>query len=277
MAGSLHGLSQQSAMLPVPRILLSNPLKSGGARNPNGIDYTLAKDGQKLFMRSMPLFTAIEIPEALFAMDLRLELVRYSSRHHNNAKPRGHDGYKHPTHNNTDGAGWNSHCGATPVATNLPNSKFRGGLNAEASRSITEWSVTSSTQSFLIDTLGDFYTLDNILYRDTSGNNQFITMYVPSDRSANGGQTARGTFGYSARHRPNYFKFRFSVADPSNDRQRITGAETDTFVMAPYVHPFVQDVVSSQAFQQTNISIDPNFSPTVFNVWLRTRLPGGVL
>ena len=268
--------------LPVPRVYLVAPNKARAGANPNAIDFTVMLDGQKVTLESFPYLSASEIPKELFARDLRLELLRYSVKKGSATQKRGRSGYKHPSHEVVDGAGWLGHTGATPVAPPLPPSKHRGGGRANtlglpsAQRMTTEWAVASADSSFLIDTLGDFYTPTSVLY-NTGGvvNGGNLATYVPSDRASRGYAAPRGLFGYGSTYRPNYFQFRFSVSDPTDPRSRVTGPVGQTFVMAPSVHPFIQDVAATQLAGNIMLVVNPAFSPNRYNVWINTRLPGG--
>ena len=268
--------------LPVPRVYLVAPSKARAGANPNGIDYMEMLDAAQVRVQSMPYLSASEIPKELFARDLRLELLRYSVKKGSTTQKRGRSGYKHPTHEVTNGAGWLGLSGATPVAAPLPLSKHRGGSRAtttgapNSQRMTTEWSVADADASFLIDTLGDFYMPGSVFYNTAAGpSGGLLNVHVPSDRAARGFASPRNVFGYAAAYRPNYFKFRFSVSDPTDPRNRITGPTGDTFVMAPSVHPFIQDIAASQTAGFVVVRLNDRFDPKAYNVWMNTRLPGG--
>lgn len=271
MAASQHGFSKSSASgLPVPSVTLAD-MSDGmyAAYNPNGASFTVSADGNKLFMERMPLFTANEIPQELFAQDLRLEVLWYTKK---SLRANGGGGgkYVHPTH--TAGINNETPTGGAPVAAQLPRSRSRGG--GRASGHTTEWSVTKIGQRFFIDSLGLFFAKASVNYIDVTGNGNSVTAYIPANKSANGGYSAnQNGFGYSAKFRPNYFKFRFSIQDPNDPRARITGAETDTFVMSSRVMPFVQDAAASQAAGQMRRRINSVYQPDQLNTWLKTRLP----
>jgi hypothetical protein len=260
--------------LPVPRIYLVAPNKARVGANPAAVTYTVAIGGEKLQMQSMPYLSASEIPKELFDRDLRLELLRYSVKKGSTAQKRGRSGYKHPTHLVTDGPAWLGHSGATPVAPSLPTSKHRGGSSASGLRMTTEWAIASADSSFLIDTLGDFYYPSLVSYFDTVGNNPQLAVHIPSDTASRGYSAPRQVFGYSPKYRPNYFRFRFSVSDPTDPRNRIVGPYSETVVMAPSVHPFIQDVAATQTLGRVAVKVNSNFNPLVYNTWLETRLPG---
>lgn len=268
--------------LPVPRIYLVAPNKARAGANPNNIDFTEMLDGAQVRMESMPYLSASEIPKELFARDLRLELLRYSVKKGSTAQKRGRSGYKHPSHEVPNGIGWLGLTGATPVAPPLPSSKHRGGSRANtlgtsnAQRMTTEWAVANADSSFLIDTLGDFYTPSFVQFNSGGLGSLPLEVHVPSDRAARGFTAPRNLFGYGATYRPNYFKFRFSVSDPTDPRNRITGPTGDTFVMAPSVHPFIQDVAASELNGTTVVIVNRRFDSKRYNVWMNTRLPGGV-
>jgi hypothetical protein len=273
MAASQHGFSKSSASgLPVPSVTLAD-MRDGAyaAYNPNGVNYTVSANGDKLYMERMPLFTANEIPQELFSQDLRLEVLWYTKK---SLRARGGGGgkYVHPKH--TAGIAHENPTGGAPVAAQLPNSRSRGGNRSGFNGHTTEWSVTKIGQRFFIDSLGLFFLRAGINYVDVTGNANSVTAYVPANVSANGGYSPNPNgFGYSAKFRPNYFKFRFSIQDPNDPRARITGAETDTFVMSSSVMPFMQDAAASQAVGQMRRRISSFYQPDQLSTWLKTRLP----
>ena len=279
MSGSSASLNSSGGAgggLPVPYIQLASALEQKlTAYNPNAAGFMVSADGTKLGFITMPIFTAKEIPEALFEKDLRLEVLWYT-RKSLKAKGGSSRGYVHPTH--TAGLSSESPTGGAPVAPTLPNSRFRGGQRNIFDGFVSEWSVTKNGQRFFIDGLGKFFQVQSINYINGAGVSQAnVQAFVPTNVAANGGQSPNPSgFGYSARYRPNYFKFRFSIQDPSDPRARITGAETGVFVVAPAIHPFVQDVAASQAAGHTVNKINTGYDATRFNVWRETRLPSGI-
>lgn len=260
--------------LPAPNIQLAQPSDARFANaNPTGLTYTVTTDGTKLHMHRMPLLTVMDVPEEAFELDLRLELLWYTKR---SLRANGGNvsGYKHPSHSLPNAPF--SPTGAAPIASVLPTSRFRGGgWRQVGANTVSEWSVSKNTQRFFIDTLGLFYSPDIIRYNDAGGG-AGLSMYIPSCKSASGSGYSynRNGFGYSSRFRPNYFRFRYSVQDQNDERARVTGPVSQTVVMAPAVHPFVPDLVETQAQGVTVLSINAGFRPDVFNTWFDTRLPG---
>ena len=181
-------------------------------------------------------------------------------------------GYRHPSHSLPNAPF--SPTGASPIASVLPPSRFRGGgLRQIGANTVSEWSVTENSQRFFIDTLGLFYVPHFLGYRTVSGGASLL-MHVPSCRASNGGGSINlGGFGYSAMHRPNYFRFRYSVQDSTDVRSRVTGPVSQTIVMAPSVHPFVPDFVETQAQGVTVLLVNAGFQSNMFNTWFDTRLP----
>jgi hypothetical protein len=278
MTGSASTLQASNAAsgLPIPHITLSK-IELDSVLNPNGVDYTFAVDGTKINPRHLPMFTAIEIPKALFKEDLRLELVMYKRTTRKNARNINErlNGYHHPTHNPASNP---SPTGGSPYATKLPNSRFRGGGRALEVDTITEWTVTSNGQKFYIDTLGNFITGLNMDYISAANNGGTgnVQVYVSTNKSQNGrlAHLAAKTFGYSAVFKPLYFAFRFSIKDKKDPRgQRIVGGTSKIITFAPNVHPFVQNAAVSAAVGSICLDINPAYKSTEWNCWFETRLP----
>jgi len=270
--GAFDVQSAGGIALPAPSIQLAQLTDNSFANeNPSGATYTVATDGTKLLMHRMPLLTVVDMPEQAFELDLRLELLWYTKR---SLRANGGNmaGYKHPVHSLT-GTPF-SPTGAAPIATVLPASRFRGGgYRQVGADTVSEWSIAENTQRFFIDTLGLFYSPDSVQYNDVSGGTS-LGMFIPSCKASNGGSGVnRGGFGYSSRHRPNYFRFRYSVQDQNDSRARVTGPVSQTIVMAPAVHPFVPDLVATQATGETVLAVNSGFQKDVFNTWFDTRLP----
>jgi len=279
MSGTGASLIQSAAgiVLPVPHITLGGLLNSGPLQlhNPAGVDFTRLHDGTKMALAKCPVFTALEVPEAALAFDLRLELLWFR-KERRKAHGGGANGYRHPTHGIPSDAGLASPTGGSPVAPVLPVSRFRGGDPANLGPRVSEWSVTKVGQRFFIDTLGLYFVRTAVSYMTTAGGGAGNTtnLFVPSFIRASGLSADPRGFGYASMYRPNYFKFRYSIQDPNDERARLTGPTSGTIVCAHAVHPFVQNAAATAANGYTSLEIDTGFNPDQANCWFETRLPG---
>lgn len=272
MSGTSASIVNKNAgfFLPVPHIVLANLLNSGQGVNPqsNPFSYT-STAGDKLAVIRMPLFSAVDLPKLLFDNDLRLELLWYRNEV-TRQRGGGSAGYRHPTHSPAGGT-IDDPTGSAPPAAILPTSRFRGNGSTNE-KQVSEWSINKNGQKFHIATLAHFFTIENIDYRDVTGGISTIELFVPRNRAAYGLSASHKLKGYSNRYRNNYFRFRFSIADPSDLRARITGPETQTIVMGNSTFAFSQDVAASQAIGKTCLRIAPGFDARSFNCWFSTRL-----
>ena len=273
------GATTQTAgiMLPVPHITLGGLLNSGPLQlhNPSGVDYTRLHDGSTMILAKCPVFSALEVPEAALALDLRLELLWFR-KERRKTHGGGANGYRHPTHGIPGDPGLASPTGGSPVAPVLPMSRFRGGDPANLGPRVSEWSVTKVGQQFFIDTLGLYFVRYPVNYMTTGGGGAGTTvgLFVPSFGRTCGIAADQKGFGYASVYRPNYFKFRYSIQDPNDERARLTGPTSGTIACAHAVHPFVQNAAATAANGYTSLELDTGFDPDRANCWFETRLPG---
>ena len=260
-------------VLPVPHITLASPRDPRlAAYNPPAVDFTLPADGSmKFFMRRMPIFTAMDIPDFALTMDLRLELLWYRRERRN--RGGGNNGYRHPAHHPTTVPDVDSPLGIAPVASPIAGSRFRGGIPNNKPGCVSEWSITKVGQRFFIDSLGHQMKFYPVNFIDNAGAPQQIKLICPSFLGANSSNASQHGFGYAAKYRPNYFQFRYSVADPNDVRNRLIGPVSETIVCAHHIHPFVHNATASAATGLTCNDIHSQFKDSELNCWFATRLP----
>jgi hypothetical protein len=260
--------------LPVPHVVLAKQRGDNAlpAYNPNSDPFTYTISGDKLLLSKTPLITVMDLPPDLLKLDLRLELLWFR-KERKNSHGGGGNGYRHPSHFPTGNATIDSPTGLSLQATPLTNTRFRGGSGALSPR-VSEWSVTKVGQKFFVDTLGHYFALDDVLYIDTTGSGQTVKAFVPTFKAASSKNASQRGYGYSARYRPNYFQFRYSVADPRDPRNRLVGPTTKTIVCTALRHPFVHDAAASASTGLTCNAIHGNYKENELNCWFSNRLPG---
>lgn len=195
----------------------------------------------------------------------QLELMRYVSRRTATSTfSRGmrNAGYVHPSH--------------APLPSGT-GSHTHGGAHAGIGSSVaairpTEWPVTNYGQ--VIDAtqgLTGFLQLHDVYFRDPTGVVAATPLPCPSGRVAQ--QLPGRTFAYSRPFKPGYFRFRWSIIDPTDPRgQRISGPLSDTVSLTTNVYPFTPHLPIDGL---ATASVNPNCIPDELRVWLgsTSRLP----
>lgn len=205
----------------------------------------------------------------------KLELMRYVSKRTTASswsRTMRNAGYVHPSHGpSPSGNGSHTHGG---VHATLPA--------ATVAIRHTEWDVTGWGQ--VIDVtqgMTGFLYLRGIVYRMPSAGAAQVTNVIdllcPSGKSWNGLPGRR--FPYATPYKPGYYKFRWSVIDPTDDRgQRITGPLSDTVSITTDVFPFIPGDAWLDPLDSTyhaTATLDPRTKADWLRVWVGSvsRLP----
>lgn len=203
----------------------------------------------------------------------QLELLRYvsvRSRSTRFSRAYLNGGYVHPSHGpGASGGGHHTHGGAH---TSVPAA-------IQAIRP-TEWAVANWGQ--VIDVTQGMHGLmhiEAINYRLPSLGamvTSTLDVLVPS------GATTRSfgrRFPYDGTFRPGYFRFRWSIIDPTDSRgQRVTGPLSDTVSLTNEVFPFVPAEAWFNPIDNdynATATVDGRFKPDVSRMWVGSvsRLP----
>lgn len=279
MSGTSASLVNYSGfMLPTPHVMLVDPLDYAlnTALNPNASQLTRATDGTKFEMLRMPLVTAVGLQDAAFAADLRIELLWFR-KERRQSNGGGSNGYRHPAHGLVGDPAIDSPTGALAYAAPLPGSRFNGGTHYTvigSGKRVSEWSLTGHGDQVLIDTLGQYFVVDSVEYNDALGSGNVINLPIPTFRAAMGRAVDRRGYGYASRYRANYFAFRYSVADPADERARLYGPVSRTIKCTTPQHPFVQNDAATALHGYVCHDIDAGILADSLNCWFETRLPG---
>jgi len=279
MSGTDASLITRSGFnLPVPHVVLVKPLDQAlnPALNPNTSPLTRTLDGTEFEMLRMPLVTAVGLQDAAFEADLRVELLWFR-KERRRSKGGGANGYRHPAHGLSGNDLIDSPTGDLGYAQPLPISRFNGGrhnTSPSVGTRVSEWSLTGHGDQVLIDTLGQYFVYANVDYMDNTGNGAAINLPVPTFRAAMGRAADKAGFGYASSFRANYFAFRFSVADPTDNRARVYGPISRVVKCTTPVHPFVQNDAATALHGVTCVDIDTGLNTEALQCWFETRIPG---
>lgn len=221
-------------------------------------------------VRSQVSISVHGLPQAIFA-DLatyqpKLELMRYVRRRTTTDRFSRNfrtNGYVHPSSvafSNPSGS--HTHGGGHPTISGVVTPLRQ-----------TEWDVLNFGQ--VIDVtqgmLG-FMHIANVPWRDSLGNQGTTKLVVPSGSSMNGGFGKR--YPYAGIYYPGYYKFRWSIIDPSDDRgQRVTGPLSDTVSITTEVFPFIP--AAADPFGRAAANLNPAHDFQNLRAWVGSvsRLP----
>lgn len=244
------------------------------ARNYATVAYSV--DGASVTPKSIASVSVHGLPQAVMddlgAFKPKLELMRYvstRSRQQGIGRNWTTNGYVHPSHGPApSGNGSHTHGGIHSASAGL------------AAIRPTEWDVANWGQ--VIDVtqgMHGFMVMRRVAYRMPSTglqNTGVIDAVVPS---VNTSVSFGRRFPYGRNFRPGYFKFRWSIIDPTDDRgQRITGPLSDTVSLSAEIFPFLPadawlDPVNGD--YHATATIDPRYQPRVTRMWVGSvsRLP----
>jgi len=240
-----------SLVLPVPKVRLQSPF--------NGVQSSMqtAWSGEHVEVFNVPEIIAVDIPDALLApeLGLQLEILRYrrGGRHNSKSGYNG-SGYVHPSHHvngeHRDGTFW------------------RGGRHNDHSNGYvprpTEWSVTAKNQVISMSDIASFVRLVNVEYRDSTGNASAVKCFVPTySCSKSVGNSKRH---YAKVYTPSYFCWRYSIIDLSDPHgNRVSGAISRVVKMTHRRHPFKYLPVESAAIGKACCEVNPTFNDSQIN------------
>lgn len=203
----------------------------------------------------------------------KLELMRYVPKRTTKtgwSRTMRNAGYVHPSHGpGASGNGSHTHGGGH----NLP-------VGTTAIRH-TEWDVTGWGQ--VIDVtqgLTGFLGMMRVTYRAPStGAQVFSTLAAPCPAGRKLQAVPGRRFPYGGNFAPGYYKFRWSIVDPTDDRgQRLSGPLSDTVAITTEVFPFIPEdawLDTINGDYHATASVDARFEPRALRVWVGSvsRLP----
>lgn len=205
-----------------------------------------------------------EIMDDLARYVPKLELLRYVSRRTAKfqfSRNFRNSGYIHPAHGpSPSGNGSHTHGGG------ISNSPVINAIRP------TEWDVTNWGQ--VIDVtqgIFGFLQMSSVYWRDSVGALNLLDVLRPSGSGISDGFGRR--FAYSGAYKPAYYRFRWSIIDPTDPRgQRITGPQSEKLSVTNEVHPFIP--APPVGLLQT-ATIDPRFDARRARMWIGSvsRLP----
>lgn len=204
----------------------------------------------------------------------KLELLRYVSKRTTRttwSRTMRNAGYVHPSHGpGASGNGSHTHGGAH---SGLPP--------ATTAIRPTEWDVLAWGQ--VIDVtqgMTGLLHLRDVAYRKaSSGLETYSTVTCPCPSGRTGYANPGRRFPYGAAFRPAYYKFRWSIIDPTDDRgQRLTGPTSDTVSITSEVFPFIPDEAWLDTINgdyHATAMVDARYDPRLLRVWVGSvsRLP----
>lgn len=271
-SASVNASKPGASGLPAPKVRLWN--------NQNLAIQTQVVDtspGSGALMQVLPTVlvqvVALGIPEAIMTdpvFALRLELLRYRRRTANASASTGSGfkdaAYHHPTHGpGPSGNGSHTHGGtqSLPAAT----------LNVR----LTEWPVLQHGAVIdVTDSMHSFMQMALVEYRDPAGAPLFVPAVVPCGTRR--GSLARRRWPCGPNLTPGYFRFRWSITDPTDQRkQRIHGPESVTVSLTPDVHPFRDEpmIAGGNPLGLATVSVRPDYEARRTRAWIGSvsRLP----
>ena len=276
-----------SGWLPVPRIEIAKPIGFASPLNPNGISHFVSTsdifaEGNKVATRRMPLFIAEKIPQEFYSLDLRLEVLHYTNRAATSSR-HARRGFHKPTHGTasikTSPAAWpvseigyaNPTGNTAPVVPRNPASRFDGGVDSQWGF-VSEYGVHHETQQFLLDGMGSFFRTTYVDYFDGSTNSSQL-LVIPRGACGTSGIPTRLS-GISRQLRCGYFKFRLSIINPNNQRERMVGPTTGTmsigYLRWPLERKFEQSIREGRGIAAVRAGSHE------FTCWWNARTPGSI-
>ena len=291
LSALLCGGGASAPSIPCPRIEIVKPTSRAlSSLNPGGIDFFVVPDftvpgtARKVPTAKMPMLIADNISDLLLSLDLRLEVLHYTSYKAYANKRSTRRGYHKPTHGTvsvfTSPAMWpvselayaNPTGNTAPVVGRLAASKFNGGVPADWAY-VSEYGVTSFGQRFLLDGMGSFFFWEKATFRRPGFPNPTYT--APGLPIPRGARRARDfpsdLSGVTRRLRNGYFQFRYSIVDPADPRRRLTGPHTTSMVIGPMSWPLLRNYEDSQ-WHQRAVNDPTVVSPIVLTCYWNSRV-----
>lgn len=200
----------------------------------------------------------------------QLELMRYVRKRGAVSGRFGrsfqNNGYVHPSHGpGPSGNGSHTHGGLQTKVTALTQSLRP-----------TEWAAGDwGTEIDVTQGMLGFLHFIPVTYRDAIFDEQVVEAPVPSGSSSNRRHGKR--FPYAGIFRPAYYKFRWSIIDPTDERgQRIHGPLSETVSVTSNKFPFLpEDMYNDGGIFKATCSINPGYSVNDLRAWIGavSRIP----